>query len=102
MLLIVTGIKTPECECNVELALQKETIKDDVITIIPVSHGKCGEDKERKKIRDRLDVGSVLCIYLLFPSLLMPKNSPLIKEAAWKNHGLGFLMYCYHCYLIRI
>ncbi|XP_068741848.1 uncharacterized protein [Montipora capricornis] len=53
MLLIVTGIKTPECGRNVELAVQKETIKDDVITIIPVSHGKCGEDKERKKIRDR-------------------------------------------------
>lgn len=34
----------------------KEIINGEEVTITPVTHGKCREDKERKKIRDRFEL----------------------------------------------
>lgn len=38
------------------MAVLKEIINGEEVTITPVTHGKCREDKERKKIRDRFEL----------------------------------------------
>lgn len=55
--LLFTGVAESECPDNNEPPLAPENDEHDVITITPITHAK-GEDKERKKIRDRFDTAS--------------------------------------------
>jgi len=56
LLFFLTGIKELDRTRSEEVAVLKEIIKGEEVTITPVTHGKCREDKERKKIRDRFEL----------------------------------------------
>lgn len=56
LLFFLTGIKELDSKRSEEFAVLKEIINGEEVTITPVTHGKCREDKERKKIRDRFEL----------------------------------------------
>lgn len=56
LLFFLTGIKELDSTRSEEFAVLKEIINGEEVTITPVTHGKCREDKERKKIRDRFEL----------------------------------------------
>lgn len=64
LLFFLTGIKKLDSTRS-EVAVLKEIINGEEVTITPVTHGKCREDKERKKIRDRFELLVNFSILLL-------------------------------------
>ena len=64
LLFFLTGIKELDSTCSEEVAVLKEIINGEEVTITPVTHGKCREDKERKKIRDRFELLANVSIQL--------------------------------------
>lgn len=65
LLFFLTGIKKLDSTRSEEVAVLKEIINGEEVTITPVTHGKCREDKERKKIRDRFELLVNFSILLL-------------------------------------
>lgn len=64
LLFFLTGIKELDSTRSEEVAALKEIINGEEVTITPVTHGKCREDKERKKIRDRFELLANVSIQL--------------------------------------
>ena len=69
LFLLFTGDTELECQEKEDLLEESANDRSDLVTVTPISHRKNSrENRERKKIRDRLQTASLVMVFLSPPS----------------------------------